>query len=457
MKFRTTFYLLLAFIALLVFVLVIEFPGEKESRNLLVDLPPYDVEKIEFDTGESLIIITKQNQEEWMITSPVNAPADKIQTENLARDMSELAYEKTVETEPSDLAKYGIPSQKIILHYKDKPEPVGILIGDKNPLDNTYFAKLENESRVVLIPSRLSTTLEKSLSDFRKKDIFRFDTEKSMSITVSNPETSWQAEKKDGEWFLVDPLDSLADKTGIQGILDSLSSLKAEEFVSENKTDPEIRQFGLHQPSYRVEMNLPEENKKTEFFFNRHDDAVYATTNDSLKIVTVPDAILTKLDQSLTDLRDKSIAGFYTWEVSAVDITSRQLTLSAVKDQEETWRLDSAEGPEADIQKIEDFLRKISYLEASDFIDPPWDAGEYGLADKDKKVTITVKKDQEAETITLLIGKEDKENNQVVLKNQRFDYLYKAGSEFLQTFPLQRKDWLKNEITEEENAEVNRE
>jgi hypothetical protein len=444
MKFRTTLFLLIAFAALLVFVLVVDFPEEKESREYLVNHPPYDVVKIEFSTGDSTLVMEKHNDEDWMITSPLNAPADKIQVETLAEDMSELTYEKVVETESSDLDKYGIPVQEIRLHYKDKPEPVTIHIGEKNPLDNTYFAKLSQESRVVLLPSRLSTTLEKGLDDFRKKDIFQFETENTGTLAVTTPEISWQAEKKSGEWFLTEPVQSLADHTGIQGILDSLAGLKAETFISEDKTEEDMRKYGLSDPPYHAALNLPAENKKVDFYLNQTDEQLYATTNESTKIITVSDTILTNLDKPVSDLREKSIADFYSWDVTRIDIESPDLSLSAVKDKEGVWHLDSPEGPEAVKQEIEDLLRKISYLEASEFIDPPWNAEEYGLTGDAQKLTITVSADEkeEAETVTLLIGEEDKENNQVTVKNQRFDYLFKTDAEFLQNYPSQRPDWL---------------
>ncbi len=451
MKFRSTLFLLIAFIALLVFVLVVEFPEEGETTDYLVNNPPYEVEKIEFETGETTVVMEKQNDEEWMITSPLNAPADKNEVEKLASDMSELTYEKIVETESPDLDKYGIPSQKIRLYYQDKKEPVAIHIGEKNPLDNTYFAKLGHENRVALLPSRLHTALEKKLADFRKKDIFQFDTEKAESLSLTTPEFSWQAEKRSGEWYMTGPVESMADKTAVQQILDSLSGLKAEEFISEDKSEEEMQNFGLENPPYLAGLNIPGENIKLNFHFNQMDEELYATTDKSAKIVTVADTILNQLDKPVSSLREKSIADFYTWEVTGVNIESRELTLSAVKDKENAWHLDALEGPEADTQKIEDFLRKLSYLEAAEFIDPPWDAGRYGLSGEIRKISIATSPDEkeEPEIVTLLIGKEDEENNQVIIKNQRFDYLFKTDSAFLQNYPSKREEWIQKEAESE--------
>jgi len=397
----------------------------------------------------------KQSDEDWMITFPLNAPADKTQVENLAEDLSELPYEKVVETESPDFAKYGIPTQTIRLYYENLTDPVVILIGEKNPLDNTYFAKLGSENRVVLLPGRLSTTLEKELTDLRKKDIFAFDIEEAASLSVTSPETGWTVEKEGEKWFLTDPVSSLADKTGIQNVLNALSGLTAEDFVSENKTEAEMETFGLDSPSYHAELDLPGKNKKLHFYLNKQEDKTYATSNDSGKIVTVADTTLSQLDKPVSELRETSVADFYAWEVKRIQLEGPELTLEAVKDKEDVWHLDSTNGPEAEKQTIEDFIRKISYLEAEEFVDPPYAAGKYGITGDVQKLTITVAADEgdEADIITLLLGNQLEEEGPVFVKNQNLDYLFQVDSEFMQNYPSSREDWLKPEAESKEEKE----
>jgi hypothetical protein len=63
-----------------------------------------------------------------------------------------------------------------------------------------------------------------------------------------------------------------------------------------------------------------------------------------------------------------------------------------------------------------------------------------------------VKEDEEnVKEITVLIGSKDKEEKKVVVKNARFDYLFRVDSAFLEEFPQDIKDWKPEE--EEENKE----
>ena len=49
--------------------------------------------------------------------------------------------------------------------------------------------------------------------------------------------------------------------------------------------------------------------------------------------------------------------------------------------------------------------------------------------------------ENEVKEITVLIGSEDKEAKKVVVKNARFDYLFRMDSAFLEEFPKDIKDW----------------
>ncbi|MBA7706279.1 hypothetical protein ES703_115131 [subsurface metagenome] len=49
--------------------------------------------------------------------------------------------------------------------------------------------------------------------------------------------------------------------------------------------------------------------------------------------------------------------------------------------------------------------------------------------------------EEEVKEITVLIGSEDKESKKVVVKNARFDYLFRVDSTFLEEFPQDIKNW----------------
>ncbi len=283
MKFKTTIILFAVFNVLLAFVLFFEYKGmsEKDEGEKLLALSSDDVQKITFKKEYETIIFQKDEEGEWLITEPLEAKADKYEVDRLADDFSNLRIERVVEEEPEELEKYGIPQKEINLWFKDKDKPIKILIGMENPLGNTFFAKRDDETRVVLIPSHLKSLMEKSLFDFREKNIFKFQTDDVKSVKLRAKKTRWEASKKGEEWFFKNPVNALAKSSKIDDILSSLSGLKAKEFVSEEKKKDDVKKYGLDRPEYEITLGMPQENQEVTFSLHKEEDKLFATTSRS--------------------------------------------------------------------------------------------------------------------------------------------------------------------------------
>jgi len=447
MKLKTTLILFAVFIVLFAFVYFFEIKKKRgeEAGELLVDLASEEVQKIIFKK-EGETITFQRDGEDWLIVEPLEAKADKYEVDRIAEDFSRLRIERVVEEAPDSLDKYGIAQKEMTLYYKNKEQPVKILIGSENPLDKTYFAKREDELRLVLIPSSLKSLMEKSLFDFRLKDIFRFETDEVRGVNLRAKEILWRAVRRDEEWFLKRPVEALVQESKINDVLYSLSNLKAKEFVSEDKKDEEVAGYGLDAPEYEIKVEMPLENKEVTFYLNKKEETVYATTSLSSKIITVEDSILTDLEKKPEDLRDKEVVDFYSWEANKVQIKKGDIDWTLTKDKEDNWHFESPVKEAADKEKVEGFVRKIESLEAKEFIDPPLELKDYGLEAPQAEVKIWVEEDEEkTEEFAVLVGAEDKEAKTVVVKNARFDYLFRVDSAFLEEFPKELEDWKKKE------------
>ncbi len=448
MKFKTTIILFAVFLVLLAFVLFFEYKGqgEKDEGEKLLALSSDDVQMITFKKEDETISFQKDEEGEWLITEPLEAKADKYEVDRLADDFSNLRIERVVEEEPEELEKYGIPQKEISLWFKDKNKPIKILIGMENTLGNTFFAKREDETRIVLIPSSFKSLMEKSLFDFREKNIFKFEADDVKNVKLRAKKTLWVASKKAEEWFFRNPVNALAKTSKIDDILSYLSGLKAKEFVSEEKKKDDMKKYGLDRPEYEITLGMPIENQEVTFSLHKEEDKLYATTSLSTKIVETEDPLLSDLEKEAEELREKEVANFYSWEVNRLHLKMGEIDWTVVKDEEDNWHFESSLKEEANKSKIQTFIRKIESLEATEFIDPPFSLNlqDYGLDNPQAKVKIWIEEDEDEEKvkeITVLIGSEDKEAKKVVVKNARFDYLFRLDSAFLEEFPKDIKDW----------------
>ena len=446
MKPKTTLILLLVFAVLLAAVLLIESKSKtrkekEETRKKIIDLASADVEKIILKNEGGTIAFKKDDKGEWLIIEPLEAKADSSEVSRLAEDFSSLKFERVVEADAVDPSKYEIPKKELTLWYKGRDQPVRLLIGMENPLDNTLFAKREDDKRIVLLAGYLKSNLEKKTFDFRQKDIFKFEPEEVGSISLKAKDISWKAQKNEADWFLESPVKALAKKNGVDDVLRALSNLRAKEFVAEQKQDAEIIQFGLKEPEYSVTLNLPAKSQEIVFSLHKQDETVYATTSVSPKIVTAEGQVLTDIEKKAEDLREKQVVVFNSWEASKVRIKKGEFTLTAAKDKDNKWLFEGAAKDEADGSRVETFIRKIESLEAAEFIDSPADLQTYGLAQPQAEITVWTKDGETEKEVQVLVGTEDPEKKQVVLKNPKLDYLFRVDAAFLNELPKEAKDW----------------
>jgi len=446
MKPKTTLILLGVFAVLLAAVLLFESRSKarketEEKSKKLIDLASADVEKITLKNEAGTMTFKKDDKGEWLILEPLEAQADSSEISRLAEDFSSLKFERVVEAEGSEPAKYEIPKKELTLWYKGQPQPVKLLIGMENPLDNTLFAKREDDKRIVLLAGYLKITLEKKLFDFRQKDIFKFEPDDVGVLKLKAKDVSWQARKKEADWFLEDPVRALVKKSKVEDLLRALSNLRAKEFLSEQKQEAEIAEFGLKDAEYSITLSLPAKNQEVVFSLHKQDETVYATTSLSTKIVTAETQILTDIEKKPDDLREKQVVVFNSWEASKVLIKKGELTLTVAKNKDGKWLFEGDGQEEADASRVETFVRKVESLEAFEFIDSPAELQTYGLAQPQAEVAVWTKDGETEREFRVLVGTEDAEKKQVVLKNPNLEYLFRVDAAFLGDLPKEAKDW----------------
>ena len=456
MKFKTTLILLVVFILLLVGVILIEHRSERaqekrEREAKLTDYQASEVEKISLksESGEK-ITIERDQTGHWKIIEPLEAEADEYEINSLVENFASLSFEKVVEEEVSDPALYEIPKKEVSFWLKGHSQPITIQIGMENPIDNTLYAKRADQSQVVLLPGHLKYYLDKTLFDLRKKDIMTFDTASVLAIELRAKENNWKVKRREENWYFLQPVEALASKSKIENLLDSLSRLRAKDFLAENKDSQNLKLFGLDKPEFTVILTLPESQEIT-FWLTRQDDKVTVTNSLSKKIIEVDSQIINDLSQRLTDLREKKVAVFNSWEAVALSLKQETGKVSVFKEkvkeksrEEEKWFLTTAGGEKepVDDYRVESLLRNLEYLEATDFIDNPRSLAEYGLDRPSLEITIRVRTDgDEEKELRLLVGPENPETHQVVIKNQDLPYLFRVEASFLKEIPERPEDW----------------
>ena len=450
MKFKTTLVLLAVFAVLLAAVLVFESKGKKdaaakEKENLLVDLAAADIRKIEIKKEDGTIVLEKDDKGRWRITAPLEAEADATEAEGLASSFAGLRLDRVVEKDAKDLKAYAIPRTEVSLWVKGKEAPVRVLVGMENPLDKSLFAKREDDPRVVLLPASLKGTLDKNVFDLRDKAVFKFEPSDVQRVRVRAKDVAWEAVRDADGWRFTSPFRVPAVKSKLDALLESLSNLKATEFLTEDRKPEEARKLGLEKPEYQVALSMTAAGKEIVFSLHKDTARSYALSTDSTKIVAFDGALFADLEKKADDLWEKKVLDFSSWEADRVAVKEGGFALAAAKEkvkEEDRWILETPGKEAADGTKVEALIRRLEGLEAVSFIDGPKSLAEYVLDQPTAEVRVRTKGfDNEVKEAVLLVGKRDKDKKQVVVKNAKFEVLFRVDASFLDDFPRELKDW----------------
>jgi hypothetical protein len=449
-KFKTTLVLFAVFAVLLGAVLLFESKSKKDAaakdkENVFVDLAPADLEKVEIKRTDGTVALQKDDKGAWQITAPLVAKADATEAEGLVSSLAGLRLDRVVEKEARDLKAYGIPQTEVSLWAKGKDAPVKVLVGTENPLDKSLFAKRGDDPRVVLLAGSLKSTLDKTVFDLRDKAVFKFEPSEVQKVRVRAKDVAWEAVRDADGWRFTSPFRVPAVKSKLDALLESLSNLKATEFLTEDRKPEEARKLGLEKPEYQVALSMTAAGK--EIVFSLHKDAgrSYALSTDSTKIVAFDGALFADLEKRADELWEKKVLDFSSWEADRVAVKEGGFALAAAKEkvkEEDRWILETPGKEAADGTKVEAFIRRLEGLEAVAFIDGPKSLAEYVLDQPTAEVRVRTKGfDNKVKEAVLLVGKKDEGKKQVVVKNAKFEVLFRVDASFLDDFPKEAKDW----------------
>lgn len=227
-------------------------------------------------------------------------------------------------------------------------------------------------------------------------------------------------EKNDSEWKILFPVQTNADQSTIDNILDSFSSLKQGRFVSDNRDD--FHKFGLTPFQSALVINKREENGDTLFLGNTNLDStkVFYRKSGSNSVYLVATTLKTNATKSLYDLRDKAIVSFEQDSVTEIILQHPDFTFHCIKDSTKKWFITQPESGLAKSWKISSLLYNIKDMKVAQFIDKPYKPDAfYGFVHP--AIKLILKKEDQSLT-ELLLGKKVKDK--IYLKNNLTNHVY---------------------------------
>ncbi len=340
-------------------------------------------------------VLARQDGVGWRLTEPVATAADDTTANALVRYLVELRRTRFVGeptpdggvTPPQDLGIFGLapPRFAVTLTTKDGHDEA-LWVGAKNDFDGSLYVKLPDAPDVQLVAGSLEYQVDKDLLALREKRLAVFEPRLVTALKVDAKVVSYTVERSGDGFVLKAPLSAPADSAQIDGILQALSTLRAESFLAEHASDKERAARGLHQPTVAVELTLTGGGKIELALAERkagERTVVYAARKGESPLVELAsDWVVRKLLTAVADLRDKRVLRFAPDQVRAIVVKRGEVSLSLEKrsqgEADERWLITAPESGEADAAVVSGLLYRLESLRSRRVVAEP--ASETALA-----------------------------------------------------------------------------
>jgi hypothetical protein len=283
------------------------------------------------------ILLKKGDKETWTIDSPKRYRADDATIRSLLTGIGDFNPDTTIEN-PASLKDFGLdpPQGKCTLKSK-AGETFVLLVGNKGMGGSTVYIKPGDKNKVYLVGSFAADSLHKDINSYRDRFFFKTDSVLAQKIRVQHGGKVYAFEKDKGsQWNITEPLHSKADTNKVRDLLNSISSLRIEEFVTDHPSG--LSSYGLSSPRDRVDV-VNNDSSHTILIGKKKDKTtnLYAKSGEEPYLDLVGEYIDKTLDLKIDDYRDKSALQFDGGAVKSLTVHRGATAYIYQKDAKGQW------------------------------------------------------------------------------------------------------------------------
>ena len=193
------------------------------------------ISRVTVNVGRRSIEFGKSGDDSWQILKPKPLRADNFTAGDLVRSVRTAAMVSVLEEGGKPSGNHSFRRPFAIAEVVDEAGAHTLTIAKSR--DDSYYAKSSDLGGVYEVSSTMAEGLDKPLEDFRNKKLFDFGFKEIAALDLRHGDTRLRVEKKDGKWVLASEGDRELDSEKVQTAIDSLRSLAATSFPSDDAAD----------------------------------------------------------------------------------------------------------------------------------------------------------------------------------------------------------------------------
>lgn len=296
-----------------------------EKGELHWDLPEDRVESIRLVRAGDTVELAKTG-DAWKLVRPEAYPADSFAASDLATSLADLKRPSgesgAAEGKPED---YGLakPSASATFVWTDPDEPGAkksrtVELGIDIPGTELTAAKVAGRPGILFVPSSVGASIRKSADEFKSKEVFGGGALDVTRLEVVRGRGGLVFGKKNGAWWIEQPIADLADRDAAERLTGDLATLRVTEFVA---PPADRKSLGLDPPLFRITLTDAKNGKHAlDVGSTRSEgDAVYASRQG--QVFTLPGSSIEDLSKEAVAFRDRRLVRFERGDVHGIEAT----------------------------------------------------------------------------------------------------------------------------------------
>ena len=235
--------------------------------------------------------------------------------------------------------------------------------------------------------------------------LFQVEKAKITSLQLDQGEGKPITLNKEGQWQIIEPIDSPADEFAVGSLLTSLESLKMEREVEAEAQD--LQPYGLENP--RLHLSFLADGTRHHLRVGNKAvvaDQYYASGDQANRVVLIAASREQGLNKNIFDLRSKEFFSLKSDEIDRVEIERAEVKFTLTKVTKDNWQVSAF--PEVSIKnpKVESLISRLIWLRAKRFLDnEKGDLAQLGFEPPRIRISLASKEKSQ----TLLLGNSKKE------------------------------------------------
>lgn len=274
---------------------------------------------------------------------------------------------------------------------------------------------------------------QKAKAEISKK-VLNIDAEQIERIGLKNSKGVLALEKRGEEWFLVQPITTLADTWAVQRIVDTCAGGSWEREVTPLPED--VADFGIAEPEIEVTLSVKGISEPKRVLVGGENPAGnmrYIRVNQEERLLLVRAHFIDVLDKNADDLRDKRIIRFKEDTVAKVVWRIDNKSFEAER-KENKWALMEPAAAKIDQSRINSLIWRLEGLKFKKIFEKPDHPFSYYGLEKPSGAARLM--DQEGKSIaSLIFGASKGPTASFFAKAEGNDTVYELSYDFVNDLP----------------------